>query len=104
MMDWRKPKHRRIGERNGKNDWSFIFNCLYFLVILAVLFYAAFQAGRYFEAKEWKVKLDACEKGRTADFMAYHGPNHYYFRDNGIHYFVKNKKDLENKSKWIKVK
>ena len=107
-MDWRKPKHRRIGEKDGLFDWKRLFDSIVCVVcctgIILVLMYGGFQYGRYLEGKQiTKLKLEIETLKATIRVIKY-GSDYHHFEFKGQAYYVKDKKDLENESKWIRVK
>lgn len=104
MIDWRKPKHRRIGEKDGPFHWHRAFDYLCYAVFILVGLYGAFESGRYYETRGVAELREEIATLRTARVMSKNGPNYLHFVHRGQSYYVINPKDEGNPKKWIKSK
>ncbi len=48
MIDMRKPRERRIGEKYGSLSWWAVFDAFAILVIALAMTYIGFMLGRYY--------------------------------------------------------
>jgi hypothetical protein len=100
MIEWRKPRLRRMVD---KKWYKIIIALLWFLIAISAM-YMAYLAGGEEARKVYKEQLSIYEKNNVASKMEFYGKNYYYFQHKGVHYFVKQAKDLDDEKKWIKVK
>jgi hypothetical protein len=61
MIDMRKPKHRRIGEKNGKTDWKAVRSSLISIVIILLIAGVIFWLGMYHESVSKQKTVNTAE-------------------------------------------
>jgi hypothetical protein len=104
MVDFRVQKERR------KEEGWFDKTCavLIFVATISTFSYVGFMGGRWYDIRETapiiKELRAEVENLKSKILQTKYGPKYYYFTTNGISYYVKDTKDLEEKKKWIRVK
>jgi hypothetical protein len=100
-----KIEQRKRGGRRFEDRWFCrSLSILCGLLIVGSMISTAYLLGVNVEREKNDKQKVAQETAMTKERIQHYGREYLYFRDNGVLYFVKDKKDLENKDKWIKTK
>jgi len=72
------------------------------VMLVILLLWATFMAGRLYEVQKWKEWRDQKETERVISRHKYHGI-WGSIEENGKRYFVRDPKDHENRAKWVRL-
>jgi hypothetical protein len=104
MIDQRKDRQRRRGEKNGKIDWVKMIDHILIVAILLCCLWLTWIHSANITRKSYETKIEDMKLECLTEKMQFHGKYYTYFTYQNKDYFVKDPKDTDNKKKWILVK
>jgi hypothetical protein len=76
MIEKRRPKFRRRGEKDGKFHWGTILNIFVMLSVVAAISYVSFGLGRHYETLEREKKAAVDQSTLYKEYKSYRVGSH----------------------------